>query len=424
MLYPGTILASSTDLAGRMARLTSEAGPVAIILLLTVAVGCVALLTFKKTNWMIAGYCVALMFSGHFIDAVDTATTLLRWGIIGLLLLSSVNGTYRLGTICTMLSLHWGFSIYSVVWTPTKTFGLQLSVLSLAMTAPAALAMSYCYRKNTNLDFVPRCLCLAAALFVANGVVGFSSLTGGRFSGATTSAPLFVITGGILMPTLLWGYFNLDKVKLRNACAVGCLCVFGLCLLSGQRTGFFAGVIGCIPVLARFGAKRLAQGIFVLVASVVIGLLAIRLFPEQADFLERRYNVTNFTGREYAWKWSLIKIQANPLVGYGAGSHSIRAWGFHNAFLQEWHNAGILGLILFSGAFLVALVKSTQLSFFSALKGHDRELARLMLGWSVTLIMGGFFESKLTSPSNILAFCIVQIGIILTHLEQRQRARI
>lgn len=411
------ILGSSSDLAGRLTRLATEGGPAVIIACLFVVLGGFLLVGQRKTEWLIAGYSICLMFSGHFVDAVDTGTTVVRWGVIGLIAIASLNGVHRSGTVCSMLAAYWAFSIFTVLWSPAKSFGLQVSVLSLAMTGPAALAMSHCYKHKISLSFVPKSLCFVSVLFVANGLVGFSALSGGRYSGATTSAPLFVITGGLLMPALIWGYFNL-KGKQQTYCALACLCVFGLCLLSGQRTGFFAGVLGSVPLLARFGVKRIAQGIAVIALAIGLGFVAIAFFPEQAEFMERRYNVTNFTGREYAWTWSLRKIEENPILGYGAASHVIRGWGFHNAFLQEWHNGGILGLLLFFGAFVVAFFKSVQLSFFSAINSKDRELARLMLGWTIAMILGGFFESKLSSPSNILTFCIVQVGLILMHIEQ------
>ena len=59
------------------------------------------------------------------------------------------------------------------------------------------------------------------------------------------------------------------------------------------------------------------------------------------------------------------------------------------------------------------------MSLDESLPPEALNLARLCLGWVVTLSATAFFESKLTSPSNVLAFCTVNVGLMIHHLNLR-----
>lgn len=415
--------AEGLDLQGRLARVLGGGGTDTILLVL--GIGALALfigMQVRRSSIIIA-YIVCLMFSGHQIALLDTSSTLLRWLLIGCLVLSVEKGASATGPICTMLGVHWAYSIFSVLWSPTPEFGIQLSVLSFLLTVPAAMSISNEVKLTGDLGKLPRVLNACALIYIVNAIVGFSGFSGARYSGGTTSAPLFVITGGLLLPSLLWGYLTTTKLPIRRRNAVSFALIFTLCFLSGQRTGLFAGMLGCLPLLLAQRGKKSNLVIVAVILAVGITYGAMVAFPEQTDFLHRRYATTSVTGREHAWRWGFNLISQNPILGYGAGSHTIRWFGFHNAFLQEWHNAGLSGLFLYAGALLLALTKTFRISLDSKRSLADQELARLLLGWTIALVSGAFFESKLASPSNILAFITVNVGILVYHLELAGRKR-
>jgi hypothetical protein len=408
---------SATGLEGRLGTLLEN--PFIVILVLAVSFVAIMASLQAKRKLLVFAYCFCLMFSGHILQVVDSGTTLVRWALIGCLTLSATKGYRPQGVLCSMLGIYWTFSAVSTLWSDSPRIGLQLSGLSFLLCVPAAMALSDEYGKDYEFDFFPKFMNWVAVVYILNATATFSGLTGARFSGSITSAPLFVITGGLLMPCLLWGAL---EAKTRVGLLVHVIqfaAIFGLCFISGQRTGFFAGLIGCLPLMTRLLSQRAVYAMFALVVAWIVGWMGIQLFPDQATFISERYLTTDVTHRDEVWLGSLELIYENPILGYGAGSHSKIGFGIHNAFLQEWYNGGIFGLFLFFGAFVWGGYKSLKMSLDESLPPEALNLARLCLGWVVTLSATAFFESKLTSPSNVLAFCTVNVGLMIHHLNLR-----
>ncbi|MDB2318418.1 O-antigen ligase family protein [bacterium] len=270
--------------------------------------------------------------------------------------------------------------------------------------------------------------CLISIIFIANGFIGIGNLSGGRYAGAMNDAVgLFVITGGLLMPALLWAcLFHVKSARI--AAGIAFLLVTLLCVLSGQRTGFFAGIIGCIPLIFQVNGKFLIRGLIVFSAVITFCIFAIQLFPQQTDFITKRYfdinrnrNISirvDTTGRSLLWKRAFDKTMEKPILGHGAAADRIsEIKGFHNAYLQEWYNGGIFGPALFFGASVLALFKTFRLSQSKTLDDEAQQISRLLFSWMIVLFLTSFFESKLASPSNIMAFTMVLIGVMTHRLE-------
>ena len=322
-----------------------------------------------------------------------------------------------------MLGIYWAFSMVSSFWSPNTTSGLQIATLSFALTIFAASGISGLVPDLKTCRKVMMIFLWMSAIFIINGLVGAGQLSrtvGNRFGGSTTSSVLFVITGGLLMPTLLWGYSTLRVRKHRNLCLLGLALVTTLCFLSGQRSGFFAGILGCMPFVFRFRAAYIVRGFFVVGLLVVLAWVATISFPTQTEFLTRRYFSLSVTGREYAWTWALQGIMNRPVIGHGAGAHLTIGFGVHNAYLQEWYNGGFLGVALFFGASIVAAVQAFSLSKNKAIPKEASDMGRLLLCWVVVLIATSFFESKLTTPSNIMPFTLVIVSVLSYRLRQTQ----
>ena len=222
------------------------------------------------------------------------------------------------------------------------------------------------------------------------------------------------------MPCLLWGVLSAKDKLARNLHFLAFAVVFFLGLLSAQRTGFFAGIMGCIPLLLRFVSQRAGYLILAIIAVMLSGIVVLQIFPEQAEFIQDRYFEKGLNERDELWAKAWEEIMKNPILGNGAGSHSKLGFGMHNAFMQEWYPGGLLGLILYFGAFVYAAYKSTELTLDRSLPAEPVNLARLCLGLVVVLTSTAFFESKLSSPSKILSFTAINVGIILHHLQLRR----
>ena len=139
----------------------------------------------------------------------------------------------------------------SLSWAMQKT-GLMFAI---AILMGAAIADQI--RSPKDIRVLLGIILAGAGLYVVLGLTALGGLRGGRFAGVTTGAPLFVMTGGLLLPVALWGALTTEHKAKRTYCiAVGILILL-LCVISGQRTGTFAGFIACTPLaIARFGIKK------------------------------------------------------------------------------------------------------------------------------------------------------------------------
>lgn len=421
------------DLLGRIAEL-GERIPFALI-----PIGAICLLALlqlalsPRAFWLIPIYLVMCMFSGHSLTMLDTGSTLVRWWLILCFCLSATQKTGYPGKVCEMLGWYWSFSLVSLIWSPNISGGIQLSGLSLAMTAVASRGISGLIPDIATARRVILWYLLMAVVFVANGLLSLGSMRGARFAGGMGEAvALFVITGGLLMPALLWGYHSL-RGNRRSYCLVGFGIVSGLCLVSGQRTGFYAGSIACLPFIVQFQSKYLSRGASALLIAVACGAIAIQFFPEQASFLAKRYlNTdsrgtvtisTDTTGRENKWLAALEKINENPVIGYGAAADQKSGiGGFHNAYLQEWYNGGAVGMFLFFGASVLAFSQTFRLMTNRQIDPKITQMGRLLFCWMIALFLASFFESKLASPSNIMAFTMVLISVLSYRLQTHSDA--
>jgi O-antigen ligase len=299
---------------------------------------------------------------------------------------------------------------------PSPMYGLQFSFLLFVASVPMSMSLANYLNSEQRIHFVLRLIMLAAGLYALLGFATLSTLrSGSRFSGVSSSAPLFVITGGLLLPVALWSAFNDRSKRWRVYGMIVGAMIAMLCLISGQRTGTFAGFIACTPLLVRLGLRRLVVGFFLAIAAVVLLAVVIAQFPEQAEFIQSRFTSIDFTGRESRWSRAIELCLKSPMLGHGPGASSGTGFGFHNAYLMAWYDGGIVGLLFFAGAYCVIAFQAMQLGFFSR-QVHSQEIARLVLGQILGLAAAGFFEGKTLSPSNIAMFFALLGSIIVARL--------
>ena len=367
---------------------------------------------------LILGYLMLAMLSGATNSFVDSSSTLMRWFLIGCIAVSMSKGWRWPGWPCMMIGTYSVILLASTLWSPFPVLGTQIAVLLFTLTIPAAGSISDDIRKPNDILQIPVFYTWSTVLFVVTVFTTDVNVQGARFSGAMTSAPLFVITGGLLMIALVWDFLRETRKNRRYLVLCGIVIVFTLSLLAGQRTGFFASLLGLLPMLFRSNVKRVSTVWTVIFLAVAAGVIALIFLPEQRAFLDKRFFSTSLTGREEVWTSALKYCFASPIFGYGVHADQIRGFGFHNAFLKEWHNGGIAGLILFSGAFVVMLFQSASLAYRRNVHPEVNDLGFLFLGWTIALVSSAFFESKLSSPSNIQIFTAVLVSILIVATER------
>jgi len=406
-----------TDLFGRLARIVDATGGAALPLMAVMMLVLVLLVILNKRMALVFLYWVALMFSGHANETLDSGSTLFRWLIVVLLSGTIVFGVAKPGLPATMLGLCGLLGLVTSFYSPVFFFGLQRATL-LGMSAVVmmgAIAHSIQSTKDVR-TFYKLCL-VAAGVYVLLGMASLGSLREGmRFAGAAgRKASLFGLTGGILLPIALWAVLNPRMKTWRWYGAAVLALIAMLLVLSTQRTGTFMGLIACTPLLARFRLRRLLMG---LLAAGLVGFvlwMALQAFPKQAEYVHERFGTLDPTGRTLRWKAALDVCLERPYLGHGMGSSGVTGVSFHNAYLVAWNDVGIGGLALFGGAILMMVFQSLRL--LRRQKGEETQmLGRLALGISLGCLAGAFFEEGLFSPSNIVVFSALSSSVINTRL--------
>jgi O-antigen ligase len=193
-------------------------------------------------------------------------------------------------------------------------------------------------------------------------------------------------------------------------------------VFSAQRAGTVAGVVGLIPLLLTTFNQRKAA-VRTLLLLILLGaagyFLVVLSSPERITFLLNRYTLNaGLSDREFLWQRALAKIALNPFVGNGIGAaENFISASFHNAYLEVWYNAGILGLIFF----LVSQAYFLYRIIFLGLKGHDRDvisISALSLGYWMGFVVLCLFESIGAGASNMNLILYLFLGTLIENVKR------
>ena len=400
----------TSDLTSRFADAVSH--PQIFVGAIFVVVAMCALAFFGKRRALFFVLAITFPLSGSVWVSVDTYSTLLRWFVLGLMALTVFRLRVSPGKAWVFFAAYLLLSIgFGLLVSPgASTIQYAILYISLALGI-ASLAEDMKSTKQITKIFL---LFLAPALiWTFLSLSNFSNLgrnTAGfamRFSGGGTAAPLYVMTGGICLPFVVWGAMRSTSMHWRIALGlIVPLMVFFL-VASGQRTGTFAGVLGCMPLLMRrkFG-KMFAVGVLVAICAGSIWLIQ-SVNQDQSDFVAQRMLNTSTTGRYEIWEILLTEyILPNPFIGHGpASSRGLKALvglGTHNSYLAIWYDSSIFGLLLLLTVIAIAYWRSGMLILFAA-DSESRELGRLCLGILMATTSSGLFEASLAAPSTIVS---------------------
>jgi O-antigen ligase len=241
-----------------------------------------------------------------------------------------------------------------------------------------------------------------------------------RFSGLAKGAASFAATLGAMLPFAFYGFLQEKKTLLKFVYGAGFLIGAITLVFTGQRAGTIAGVLGIIPLMAVIWKKK-NFGWFVLLAIGII--IAGLLFLQQTSFARQNFLVSRYSlgwglsGREAIWGKALSEIGESPFIGHGIGAaEQVISSSFHNAYMEIWFNAGILGLLSFVAAQVYFFLRF--LSFLGKVKNPEQlEILALALGYFMGFLVLCIFESIGAGASNVNLMLYIFLGVMVSNLE-------
>lgn len=421
-------------LTGRIMYFLQETDPRIIMLALAVMLILVVLTLMGRRLPLFFTLLASLLLSGSVWSSLDAAAGIARMGIIALLCLQVLKLKSGPGAALTVFAssvlLGLPQSVFSrdLLWSMQWGAVLFGSVL-VAWTLGDAMPDRQAVKKVLSVFIIAGCL------WTLLGAVSLRELMragagGERFAGLNESAGIFSDTGGICMPFLLWGALRRWNKLVRFGC--GSLFVVAAIVLfsCGQRGGLFAGVIACLPQLARLNFQRIAFTAAVLMVIGLLGLFLSSFNQKHTQYLLTRYLSTDLSNRDVIWRQGLSAVMTSPIIGHGYGSNRREMRDYirnqktvHNMYLSVWYDIGMVGLLPFVASMCLAAWQGARLSF----KAGDREiqdLARLCVGLVGAIMAAGFFGSWASSPTGLSTITLLVCMIALHRLNVIDQAEI
>ena len=246
-----------------------------------------------------------------------------------------------------------------------------------------------------------------------------------RFHGAAGKTTSASTVGGLLAPYVLWAAMTAKRRARKYLFYATFVVLMPVLVLIGQRMGLFAAIVGVGPLLFfRMNARRLLVSMF----SLAIAAIGVIVGFGMADRTLRAYllnkyiyNVGYLSGRDVRWQMMLNACLQNPVLGHGSGTTdyhvaTVFGSGVHNAYLTMWYDGGAIYLLLWCAIVLRCVVVAVRGLSRRMGSESSRDMLRLLLGSLVAMSAYAFFESGLTSPTNIVItlflLCVVLIDLL------------
>lgn len=403
-------------MAGRftdqLARFIEMTGAFGILAFALVSVTLILLAAVGRRDLLLALFLLALPFSGSVILWLNSGSTLFRWSVMIVLALTALSRFQWPGLAAFLMGFAACLGIPMGLGGIGPMYILQKTILFVVMMGPMAASLAYQLQDIKDVHRVMRYFIIAAAVLAVLSVVSLPQLRAGeRFAGATTSAPLFVMTGGLFLAFSLWGAIQF-RGFWRGLAIVTFLTIAMTNVISGQRAGTVAGFIACLALLMRFKFKRMLAGVVVVLAVVGGIVIFFKFMPDQASFVYGRYFEEGSSGRVERWQYALQVCSENLLAGHGMGSAGWLPHTFHNGYLSVWYDAGIIGLMMFLLAFALTGVRCLQVFLYKP----TQEIGRLFIGILMALMFMAMLEESVWSPSNVAGSVMMILMVMSTRM--------
>ncbi|MCA9101319.1 MAG: O-antigen ligase family protein [Planctomycetales bacterium] len=407
---------SQAGLYAKLMTFMSEADPLLLAGAFFGLVVVIGLALFRRWAILFGLMLFGASFSGSVWPSLDSAGALTRWLMIILIALGVFFTRTNPGKPLTLFGLYVATSLSMCVFAIHPIFSLQQGAI-LAALFFASLTLADAMQTRDDVARMCTAYIVAGVCWGVMGALSLQQLASGveggeRFSGSNVSPGVFVQTGGLFLPFVLWGVLRKWNMVFRAVC-LGVFVVMVLTLISsGQRGGTFAGLAGCAPLMFRsqMGKVSLAFGAVGLAALVVYKSAGVN--RAQTEFVMSRFFSTSTSNRTEIWADALKVCMESPILGKGPGSSRqerekiVRGRTFHNMFLMVWHDAGLPGLIFFATAIGFGFLAAFKLVL---IKGDPEiaEYGRLMLGIMGATLLNGMVSTGASSPSDLSTITLV-----------------
>jgi O-antigen ligase len=373
----------------------------------------------KRVYALIFMLVLSASFVGTTIPVIDSIASLVRWLSILLLFLSGL--LLGRAQVSTGLLLFWGYAFLGFVSLFRATdFSWQFQKSMLLLLVAAAIPIAYGDKPYKAYELSLVAIAVAATLYSFLNFVSLPSHLSGaaRFSGFAKGAPAFALVLGGLLPFAFWAFWNAKSKVVRITCGLGFLAGIVALALSGQRAGTIAGVLGLLPLIltTMIRKKNIGRSLALMIPLFLLSLFFIQqTSTERVNFLLSRYRPdSGLSNRELIWETALTEISKEPFLGQGTGSaEQVVSSSFHNAYLEVWFNAGLLGLTLFVAAQCYFFYRIFYLMKVNKQPQVQSTLA-LALGYMLGFLEVCLVESTGAGASNVNVILYLFLGVLVS----------
>jgi len=424
------------DFFTRLSQLFSHTDPVLLVTALLCASAIVLMGVSGGRRWLLLLLLLSFVFAGVAWTGVAAAATMMRWLTLAMLAVNVLRVQSFPGWAWACFCGYVVAGILFVGFSEALVFSIQASVVLIIVALAAAALAGYV----TAVDKASRIFTMfiiAGAVWAALGLSGITSimefrLWAERYAGVGENAAIFSHTGAIFLPFAVWGAMRPWSWNRRALCTVLAAAILLCLVVSAQRAGALAGIIGCLPLLFLRNYRATLAGGAVLSVGLAVTYLVLSFSPQQLEYITRRYTEDGLNSRDIVWANALRACLQNPLIGAGHGGSETMVQlsgdeaaytrhGAHNGFLAAWYNTGIFGLLLVVGAVAIAVWQAFRIARHGA-SDEIRQIGCLLLGallcvLALSMVTDGFARPS-GSTTVMLVLVIALIGQVATMSQQ------
>lgn len=259
--------------------------------------------------------------------------------------------------------------IVGLIGSPGGQYGVTKALRFVGLSSVAVLgALQFVDDRRTFLQFVYWVIGISALIATAAVLQGGDLDYYGRyaaFGGDTIALGRAASLGLVSCVTLMWWH------ELRTWIGAGLSITFVLALLgSGNRAGVVAAIVAMVLGLVVSRAKTGRASVVFGVLTVVLGLIAPTLDVPESSLGKLRLLLSDGLVARYSVSRSSLVLEAirlwwsRPILGVGTGGYntlgSLVYRYPHNAFAEVLAENGVVGLLMYSGPIMWALVRSLR----------------------------------------------------------------
>jgi exopolysaccharide production protein ExoQ len=337
---------------------------------------------------------------------------------------STVLGSFLLLFKDLFLGLLLILAPVSAIWSETPDISLRAGlVLFFTSVFSAHIVKDLSWRELSKLL---RQLTLIAA-FSSIALIGIASSIAIDGKGLRGVFPFPIKLGTFMaLGIALWTAYLFEQYRDRWK-TVGIISILtSLLILSNSGQGIIVcfslvSLVILLKILKKTGKLAIVLALFYSAASILLVVSANTLIPKIFGFLNKDETLT---GRTTFWPQLIERLLAqHPILGYGLNGFW-QGWRgvfnpavgimdpatefipphAHNGFLDLALALGLVGLLLFSLSFIIALIKSIR--HFMLCKSSEATLPLLLLAY---IILANLSETQLLGSSYIWILYIMVV---------------